>query len=171
MALPAGCQSTDFSPASFGCNLGEMSSGQQLRSRLVIALALCAVLWSDPAFAALACTQMPGCPQHAARLQQPPPVAASHLSVADAKPCCPMHAGSPFQRPADMPGCCAWRNADSLVPARLFSSRQSPSKQLAELTAAHFPSASLAGHSPLSRCETAAFYIKPVDQKKTDLRI
>ena len=149
-----------------------MTFGQQLRLRLV--MALCAALWSSqPAFAALACAQTPGCPQHAAHLQQQRlPIPTSQYSISDSKPCCPMHSQSPSKGAGDVAGCCAWGDADSrLVPSSFAPEHSRPRRVLAKLPSELFHSALQTGHSPLFRFETALFYVKPVDQKKTGLRI
>jgi hypothetical protein len=145
-----------------------MIFGQQLRLRLV--MALCAVLWSShPAFAAFACAHTPDCPQHAAHLQQRLP---SQYLISDSKPCCPMHTQSPSKGAGDVAGCCAWGDANSRLVPNSFAPKHSRARQaLAELRSELFRLALQTGHSPLFRLETALFHIKPVDQKKTDLRI
>ena len=140
----------------------------QRRSRVVLVLAICALLWSDPAFAALACAHTPACPQHMGLRQAGSAAQTSFARIADGKPCCPMHRQSPAT-PADMPSCCASGDTGAILPA--VSVGHSRTKDaLARLASALFASASLSSEWRLD-VDTAAGYVKPIDQKKTDLRI
>ena len=78
-----------------------------------------------------------------------------------------MHARNP-KRGADDLACCNIDNA--ATPAQASSSRAGQ-KRLAVTAAQGFHAVPTLGHSPLRAAETAALYVKPVTQKKTDLRI
>jgi len=135
-----------------------------------MALAVCAVLWSDPAFAALACAYTPGCPQHTTQVRRATPINPLPI-IADSKPCCPAH-HAPAKSPMDTPSCCASDDSGATLPAASFSSyNPRPRQALALLTATLFACPALDIHSSWLAAETTASYVKPVTQKKTDLRI
>ncbi len=151
------------------CKLLTMALDRSLRARVVLALAVCAVLWSDPAFAEMVCAATPACPHHAVQLQQSSPVKVLPI-IAGAKSCCPAHS-APLA-PADTPTCCAVDDTGAVLPAASFVSGNTGSKHaLAALASALFAPASLTDYSSLFDDQTAVSYVQPVNQKKTDLRI
>lgn len=150
-------------PRPIRCKLLTMSLARTWRLRLAMALALCAVLWSDPAIAELLCAATPACPHHAAPTQQRFP------SVSGVKPCCPAHR-APLSAPADGPACCASDSGAILPAASFLSGNNGPKRALACVAASPFASLP-ADQSLLLTSETTVSCVKPVDQKKTDLRI
>jgi len=133
---------------------------------VVLALAICAILWCDPAFAALVCAHAADCPKHAAPATSV--AGKSVASITDAKPCCPMQRHNPA-RPAELPTCCALSNTGAMVPTASAQNSRA-SHQLAQLASALFASAALTRY-PLPTWHTTVSYVKAVNQKKTDLRI
>lgn len=93
----------------------------------------------------------------------------SHL---DSSPCCPIHAESAAQQCESAHECCLWDGQAPLSSALVLSNHESPTKQLlgaAAASAVHAPwshSTALPAHT-----ERAGPYTKPVEEKKTDLRI
>jgi hypothetical protein len=135
-----------------------------------MALAICAVLWADPAVAELACTATPGCPQHATHAQQASPRAVLS-TVSGLKSCCPRHS-APLKAPTDTPACCAAGDTGAVLPSASFlSGKNGPKHALAYLASALFSSAPLTDRSLRFSSETRFSYVRPVDEKKTDLRI
>jgi len=147
-----------------------MKIGGLLRARFALTLALCAVLWSDPSFAALIC-RSPQCSLDAMRSRQPWPAAvrpaASTSRISDATPCCPRHARNPNGLPDEL-SCCNIDRAASLTQAL---SERPGTNRLGMAAVQRFPATSSLRHSPLPDARSEAPYLKPVDQKKTDLRI
>jgi hypothetical protein len=141
-----------------------MSLARTLRLRLVMVLAICAVLWSDPAVAELVCAATPSCPHHATQIQ------ASRLAlptITGTKACCPRHSA-----PVQTPTCCAATEGAAVLPAASFSSRKNgPKHSQALIASTLFSSPSLAERSRRFSSDISISYDKPVDQKKTDLRI
>ena len=144
-----------------------MSLALTLRSRLVMALAVCAVLWSDPAVAELICAATPGCPHHAAQARISSPANAIP-SISGVKPCCPLHR-APLGAPADTTACCAFGNTRAVLP--VASSGNSGSKQALAHVASSLFACAATDPSLLFNSEITISYVKPVNQKKTDLRI
>jgi hypothetical protein len=71
-----------------------------------------------------------------------------------------------------MPVCCAAGDAAVALPAESFlSGNNGPKHALAYMASALFSCASLTDRSLLFNSETSVSYVKPVDAKKTDLRI
>ena len=131
-------------------------------------LAVCAVLWSNPATAEMLCAATPGCPHHAPTLRQSSPSPALPI-IASLTACCPAH--SPLKAPVDPPACCAATETGAVVtPSSCCPGDKGSRRVLAAGPAALFSIAS--EYSPLSlNSKQAVPYVQPVDQKKTDLRI
>jgi hypothetical protein len=145
-----------------------MSSPRTSRFRAAVILALALFVWSDAALASFVCPHMTGCedgmPSQADTIADQP--------AATAMPCCPVKPETSMECGDSAMECCAWHHRDSDVFAILSTSNQSRPKQLlavlpAATTAAPMPAA----HPPVSRCASNDSYVKPVSQKKTDLRI
>jgi hypothetical protein len=146
----------------------KMLRGKHSSMRLAILLATFAVVGSDPAIAAIVCSRSTACPEHGG-MAAAKAVDIQHSIQAD-KACCPMHR-QPSKPPLDSAECCAWSSSDSLIPTVSFASDQS---QSGELHAALLPAGIAFSHARDWRAagfEQAASYVKPVNQKKTDLRI
>jgi len=143
-----------------------MSFERRLRLRCIAPLALCAVLCSSPAFAALVCAYTPACPTQPERLQLAAATNA-HDSIASSKSCCPVHKRKPAM-PSGPFDCCARGPADFLLRAA-FS--PGPHQRLIALRSSPFDSLPVVTAVPLASFEAASLYAKPVDHKKTDLRI
>ncbi len=158
------------SPRPIGCKLLRMSLAPTLRSRLVMALAICAMLWCDPAVAELVCAATPSCPHHARQAQRPSP-AKLLPTIAGVTPCCPRHS-APLRTPADTPDCCIAGDSGAILPVASFVSGNSgPKHALPYAASALFTSASPRDRSLFFNSETSVSYIKPVLEQKTDLRI
>jgi hypothetical protein len=147
-----------------------MLRGEHLRSRVALFLALFAFACSDPAIAAMLCPRAADCAQHerAVRTQTPTPIS---LSIAAIRPCCPMHREMPAQPPIDAANCCAWSATDSSVPTPSFTSRQPRMNDLLALPSIPLLILARSVGSSLTISESGERYLKPVHQKKTDLRI
>jgi hypothetical protein len=141
-----------------------MSLARTLRWRLIMATAICAVLWADPAVAELICAATPSCPHHATQIQTSP---SALPSIAGTKPCCPRHS-----TPLDTPTCCAAIEGAAVLPVASFASKNNRSKHaLTGVASALFSSASATERPLLFSSETSLSYDRPVEEKKTDLRI
>ena len=87
------------------------------------------------------------------------------------KPCCPRH-GAPLKAPSDTPACCATSDTGAVLPAESFlSGHNGPKHALAYTASVLFSSPSLTGRSLRFSSKTCVSYLKPVDEKKTDLKI
>jgi hypothetical protein len=140
------------------------------RLRAAIFMALAVVVWSDAALASFVCPHMSGC-EHG----MPMPVqrgTGADQTAAGAMPCCPMNSDSSFDCGVSAMECCAWHHSDSSVSAILFSSDQPRPKQLVAVLPVDAPDATpLTAHASAPGLAGDLPYIKPVPQKKTDLRI
>jgi hypothetical protein len=143
-----------------------MSSPRTSRLRAALILVVAVFVWSDAALASFVCPHMSGC-EH----DMPMP-AATENSGAAAMPCCPVKPEVSMECDASAMECCTWHHSDTDVTALLFASDQpQPKHFVAVLPAAvanQLPSLARAHvFSPLDDLP----YVKPVTQKKTDLRI
>lgn len=147
-----------------------MFSPRITRFRAAIILALAVIVWSDAAVASFVCPHMSGC-EHGM-----PAAADSHAlaenGAAETMPCCPVKSDSSMECDASAMECCAWHHGDSDVLAMLFASDHPRPKQIAAV----LPAAASAAPSLFARTHAPGLaddlpYLKPVTQKKTDLRI
>jgi hypothetical protein len=143
-----------------------MNSGRRLQLRWIAPVALCAILCSSPTFAALLCAYTSVCPKQAERLQVKTPVNA-HDSVGSSTSCCPVHKRKPMV-PSGPFDCCARGPADFLLRAAFSPTANQRPIALRSNALDLLPAAS---NVPLAGFETLSLYVKPVQQKKTDLRI
>ncbi len=147
-----------------------MFSPRIARLRAALILALAVFVWSDGALASFVCPHMSGC-EHGmpgSGDQQ----AGAEAATAEAMPCCPVKPGTSMECDASAMECCAWHHGESDVAAVLFASDQPRPRQIAALLPATVAAApSLLAHAHLAGLAAALAYVKPVAQKKTDLRI
>ena len=140
------------------------------RLRAAIFLALAVVVWSDAALASFVCPHMSGC-EHG----MPMPAqgsAGTNQTSTEVMPCCPMSSDRSMDCGISAMECCAWHHNDSGSSAILLSSDQPRPKQLVAVLpvpAATAPSLFAYPHVPGLAYNLP--YVKPVTQKKTDLRI
>ena len=138
--------------------------------RVAIILALTLVVSSDAALASFVCPHMSGC-EHGMPAADDSKTAIEFHSTA-AMPCCPVKPEVSMQCDASAMECCAWHHSNSDVTAVLFASDQPHPKQLvAALVAATTAAPALAARPHTSGVAVDLAYVKPVTQKKTDLRI
>ncbi len=144
-----------------------MFSPHIARLRNTIILVLAVLVWSDAALASFVCPYMSG-GEHGM------PVAGDSKAGAEgaAMPCCPVKHETSMQCEASMMECCAWHHRENDVSAILFISDQPKPKQLAAV----LPAAIAAAPSLIAQAHVPGLaddlpYLKPVTQKKTDLRI
>lgn len=147
-----------------------MFSSSTSRLRALIILALAVVVWSDAAVASFLCPHMSGCehgmPASADSNPQAEPAAAETM------PCCPVKPAASMQCGVSAMECCAWHGRDSDVFAILFASDHPKPKQIAAVLPATVSAAPpLIAHISVCGLADDLSYIKPVTQKKTDLRI
>lgn len=139
-----------------------------LRAAILVVLAL--VASSDAALASFVCPHMSGCEQG-----MPAPGEAntsSDAANAAAMPCCPVKPEVSMECDASAMECCAWHHSDSDFTAVLFVSDQPHPRQLvAALPVATTVAPPLAAHVHVPGLAADLAYVKPVTQKKTDLRI
>lgn len=139
-----------------------------LRATIILMVAL--VVSSDAALASFVCPRMSGC-EHgmpAEDHQHPVAVQASGAPM----PCCPVKPEVSMECDASAMECCAWHQRDSDVTAILFASDQPQPKQMvAPLPAAAPVAPSLIARDHVPGLADDVAYVKPVTQKKTDLRI
>ena len=137
-------------------------------------LALSAIMWSDAAFSMLLCPHTTGCHQGAAvsqRHSSPEDTASSDSSEVQSMPCCPVQLSSSAQCGTAPVRCCVLHHG-GLGNSAIVSSAQARSKRSqAVLTATIAEDAVTPAHSPLIEHDSSATYVKPVNQKKADLRI
>jgi hypothetical protein len=133
-------------------------------------LAVAVFVWSDAALASFVCPHMSGC-EHGM-----PAMAHSHANAEAAAietmPCCPVEPEVSMECDVSAMECCAWHHSDSDVSAVLFASDQPRPKQIPAVLPARIlvaPSLRVREAVPWLTADLA--YVKPVSQKKTDLRI
>ena len=153
-----------------------MSSRRVSWTRLAIILALSALMGSDSALAALICTQTMGC--HATSSVQGEATPKSEElspapdSAVQSMPCCPGSNENAMQCADPAMGCCTLEQGSS-QPAVVVSKSISGGATLdAALSAT--PAESLypaTGRFIEGWGTNTSLYVKPVNQKKTDLRI
>ena len=156
------------------CRLIRMKSLATSRTRLAIILALAVVMSSDAALAALVCARSMGCHSGSFSMGEQPAAgdASSVTAGARAMPCCPRSAELAMQCADPAMGCCTLEQGGS--PPAVVISKSSPTRAKSHLAlssvavAAHPSAAEQFDH--VSRID-ASLFVKPVDQKKTDLRI
>ena len=148
-----------------------MFSRHLSRFRAAIVLAIAVIVWSDAALASFVCPHMSGC-EHGMPASTDVAAAADKTSVEEGTPCCPVNSENTMQCDVSAMQCCAWHHNDSDVFAVLFASDHPRPKQIVALLPAAMPTApSLIAHAHVSGLAEDLAYIKPVTQKKTDLRI
>jgi len=87
-------------------------------------------------------------------------------------PCCPMQPGNSAQCGAASVSCCVLHHGGSRVSAIVLASDQPrPKRAQAILTTALAEGAITATDLPFVERDSGPPYVKPVNQKKTDLRI
>jgi hypothetical protein len=132
-------------------------------------LAIAVLFSADAALASFVCPHMSGC-EHgmpASENSNPAKDASS-----EAMPCCPVKPESSMECDASAMECCAWHHSDSDVSAILFASDHPRPKQLvAVLSSIASPAPSFMARVHIPGLADDLTYIKPVTQKKTDLRI
>jgi hypothetical protein len=104
-----------------------------------------------------------------------PASAISNAATGSAAPhtmeCCPVNSENSMECNASAMECCAWHR-DSDVYALLFASDHPRPKQIVAVLSAAAPVApSLIAHAHVAGLADDLAFIKPVTQKKTDLRI
>jgi hypothetical protein len=93
-------------------------------------------------------------------------------SQVDSTPCCPRHLASAPQQCESAHECCLWDGKAPVTPALVLASHHSPSKQLQYAVAStNVAAPPLQSAVLLSHDTSADIFTKPVEQKKTDLRI
>jgi hypothetical protein len=138
--------------------------------RTAIILALAVFVWSDAAFASFLCPHMSGC-EHGMPASDAPGTATDN-AAAETTPCCPVKPESSMECGGSAMECCAWHGRDSDVPAILFASDHPQPKQIAAVVqAATLTAPNQTAHVYIPGVDEDLAYIKPVTQKKTDLRI
>jgi hypothetical protein len=139
-----------------------------LRAAIILALAL--LVSSDAALASFLCPHMSGC-QHAKPASHHSK-AAIETHSASAMPCCPVNPQLSMDCDVGAMQCCTWHHRDADGIAVLFASDRPHPKQLAAVlppAASVLPLLIARDHIPGLAADLA--YVKPVPQKKTDLRI
>ena len=140
----------------------------RLRASIILVVAL--FVWSDAALASFLCPHSSGC-EHGMPMPSAP-TGATEAATAESLPCCPVVPEASMDCPASAMECCTWHHSDSEVTALLFASDQPQPKHAAAVT----PAAVSVEPPFVARLHIFGFtdgppYVKPVTQKKTDLRI
>lgn len=147
-----------------------MSSLHISRLRAAIILALAVAVWSEAAVASFVCPHISGC-EHGMPAADDA-TAATENTAAETMPCCPVKPEASLECSSSAMECCALHGRDSDVFAILFASDHPKPKQIAALSPAAMSSApSLMARAPIPGLADDLAYVKPVTQKKTDLRI
>jgi hypothetical protein len=147
-----------------------MSSPRIARFRAAIILALAVFVWSDAAVASFVCPHMSGC-EHGMPVSADSN-AGSENAAAEAMPCCPVKPETSMECGTSAMQCCAWHGRDSDVSAIVFASAQPRPRQIAAVLPVAAPAApTLTARAHVSGLAHDLAYVKPVTQKKTDLRI
>jgi len=140
------------------------------RLRAAIILALAVLVWSDAALATFVCPYMAG-QEHGMPVASASNAGAEGVA-ATAMPCCPVKHETSMQCEASMMECCAWHHRENDASAILFASDQPKPKQLAAVLPAAIATAPrLVAQAHVPGLADDLPYLKPVTQKKTDLRI
>ena len=148
------------------------------RSGFSLWLAMSVVLWSAMLYAdhmsgsAQACHEMKAQPtphQRGPQVQSEPACQEHATETA----CCPTHAASAAQHCGSAHECCLWDGEAPPPPALIANTGHSPSKQLQDASTAMAIAAPLPPGPGLLVAGSAPphLYVKPVQEKKTDLRI
>jgi hypothetical protein len=153
-----------------------MGSRRASRTRLAIVLALSALMWSDSALAALICSQRMGC--HAtSSVQGQASLAAEDQSPADdsavhSMACCPHSDEDAMQCLDPAMGCCTLEQGSSQPAVVDSKSNSRPAKLDVAVSSASAAVTSSAAEQVIHGWHIdTSLYIRPVNQKKTDLRI
>ncbi len=148
-----------------------MFSPRISRFRAAIIVALAVFVWSDAAVASFLCPHMSGC-EHGMSAPEASNAAGESAAANESMPCCPVKPESSMQCGISAMECCAWHGRDSDNFAILFASDHPKPKQIpAVLPAATAAPPSVLAHAHVAGLADDLPYIKPVTQKKTDLRI
>jgi len=147
-----------------------MFSPRISRLHAVIILALAVVVWSNAAVASFVCPHMSGC-EHGMPAPGDANAGTENADV-ETMPCCPMNSdNASIECNASAMECCAWHR-DSDVSAVLFASDQPRPRQIAAvLSAAAVFTPRLIARAHVPGLADVLTHVKPVTQKKTDLRI
>jgi hypothetical protein len=149
---------------------------QQSRLRFALVLAISLATWSDLAVAAFLCPHISGCPdqatnQVATNASNKTTQHAGHSSLG-LMPCCPKHGQTAWQCDMAVRDCCIWKHNDPPPAAVQDASRHpAPNHAIAISPAVIALVPSLATDPWPRSSDSAPLFIKPVNQKKTDLRI
>lgn len=159
-----------------GCKLLPMNSGRTSRARLAIVLALLVVMGSDSALAALICSRSMGCHATSSIQDQDTPTAGEQSSAADSAvqsmPCCPGSDENAMQCADPAMDCCTLEQGNSQSAVVVSKSNSGRVKLDAALSNTAAANASVtAGQFTPEWSTDPSLYVKPVNQKKTDLRI
>lgn len=147
-----------------------MFSPRTSRLRVAIILAIAVFVGCDAAVASFLCPHMSGCEHGMPAADKSN--ASGENAAARAMPCCPVKPESSMECGSGAMECCAWHGRDSDVPAILFASdHPRPKPIVAVVRAATLTAPSLIAHAQLPGSAGDLPYLKPVTQKKTDLRI
>jgi hypothetical protein len=159
------------------CKLLRMGSRRVLRLRLAITLALVAMMGSDAALAALVCSRGTGCHSASSRQGQPVLSAEDTSNTASSEmgpmPCCPGGSAEVTMECSNLAmGCCTLQQGGSQPAVVISKFSPGPSGADAAVSAIAAPFVRHAAEQfHYDWGSTASPYIRPVDQKKTDLRI
>jgi len=151
-----------------------MRSNGTSRTRLAIILALSVLMWSDAALAALVCAAHGmGCYSGSSHMD-PAATDASNLQASDtemrAMPCCPGSGEVAMQCSDPAMNCCTLEQGGR-DPAVVSKSTSVSSRPDASVSAAVVTAGPAAWQQTENNQNNAALYVKPVNQRKTDLRI
>jgi hypothetical protein len=150
-----------------------MNSRCTSRIRLALVLALAVVMSSDSAMAVLVCNRVMAMGCHSSSSSPDQPASSSETDAeVQAMPCCPGSAAVTMQCSDPAMDCCTLEQGGRESAVVVSKSNTIPIKPLALLL-----SAAVSNHSAASARLIRDFddgtsaYVKPVNQKKTDLRV
>ena len=138
-----------------------MSSQRAIRRTLSLMLALSIALWAEDGLAMLTADHGAQCHSRMSHTQQ----------QAHPMPCCPMHAASVPSSFFEPPTCCDLSNQPARPLAFLVISGKSRSSQLGARSAAAAMFVPSQRSSAFFLIADSPPFVKPVFDKKTDLRI
>ena len=154
-----------------------MMGSRQIRLRFALVLAVSLATWADAALQAFACPHLTGCPHEAAGKVQAgfgndaPAHHARHSNM-HSMPCCPQPGQASRQCDVAVRDCCAGKHREP-HPAAVqdASTHRGPDRAVLVSLAPVAELPSLAADRWTSSPGEGPPFIKPISQKKTDLRI
>jgi hypothetical protein len=131
-------------------------------------LAVAVIVWSDAAVASFVCPHMSACGQGMTAAADS---TAGAQNAVEAMPCCPEQPQAAMECGGSPMECCAWERDSETFAIVVASDHQRPRPTNVALPVTTAAPATLIAYDHDSGLTDHLPYLKPVSQKKTDLRI